>query len=121
MKFVKRLRFIFPALAVAIVIFIASHQAIIKLPDLGFTWEDKVFHMFGYLVFGVTLMLAVRKNFPDMKISKVILIVLALGSLYGISDEFHQSLIPGRTADVFDWIADCCGIGLSILVSFKFV
>jgi len=34
---------------------------------------------------------------------------VAFAAVYGITDEFHQWFVPGRTADVFDWIADCTG------------
>ena len=30
-------------------------------------------------------------------------------ALYGLSDEFHQSFVPGRSADVWDWVADLSG------------
>ena len=38
-------------------------------------------------------------------------IILAIGitSLYGISDEFHQSFTPHRSVDGFDWLADTAG------------
>ena len=34
---------------------------------------------------------------------------VAMATLYGVSDEFHQRFVPGRTFDVFDMVAD--GIG----------
>lgn len=40
-------------------------------------------------------------------------------SLYGISDEWHQSFIPGRESDLFDWIADT--VGVSIVLSFIYL
>ncbi|MGB3223127.1 MAG: VanZ family protein, partial [Desulforhopalus sp.] len=40
---------------------------------------------------------------------KVILFTLTFSLLYGISDEFHQSFIPGRFVSVYDLIADCAG------------
>lgn len=34
----------------------------------------------------------------------------ALGALlYGLTDEYHQSLVPGREADVLDLLADTVG------------
>ena len=30
-------------------------------------------------------------------------------------DEWHQSFVPGRTPDFFDWIADSFGIGIAAL------
>ena len=35
---------------------------------------------------------------------------------YGISDEFHQSFVPGRTPDVLDWLADTSGALLAALL-----
>jgi hypothetical protein len=31
-------------------------------------------------------------------------------ALYAVSDEFHQRFVPGRSADVRDWLADVVGI-----------
>jgi VanZ family protein len=35
-------------------------------------------------------------------------------SLYGISDEFHQSFVPGRTPDPVDWATDTAGAGVAL-------
>ena len=32
-------------------------------------------------------------------------------SLYGVSDEYHQQFVPGRSFDVFDMLADCYRLG----------
>lgn len=37
---------------------------------------------------------------------------LALASLYGAVDEWHQSWVPGRSADAWDWLADTAGASL---------
>ena len=34
---------------------------------------------------------------------------IAAASLYGASDEWHQSFVPMRDADVHDWLADTLG------------
>lgn len=41
---------------------------------------------------------------------------LIIGSLYGIFDELHQMLIPGRSAELLDWIADFVGVIIGILI-----
>ena len=38
--------------------------------------------------------------------------VLALGTSYGALDELHQSLVPGRSAELGDWLADAVGVAL---------
>lgn len=35
-------------------------------------------------------------------------------SVYGISDELHQYFVPGRSCDVFDWVADTTGACLCV-------
>ena len=37
-------------------------------------------------------------------------LLLAIGVLYGLSDEWHQMYVPGRMPDVADWIADVVGL-----------
>jgi VanZ family protein len=38
------------------------------------------------------------------------------GVIYALSDEVHQSIVPGRSADFFDFIADCIGVVLIQLI-----
>lgn len=37
---------------------------------------------------------------------------LALGALYGVSDEWHQAFVPGRTPSAADVAADALGTAL---------
>lgn len=30
-------------------------------------------------------------------------------AVYGLMDEYHQSFVPGRTVDFYDFLADCGG------------
>ena len=41
---------------------------------------------------------------------------ILFSAVYGIIDELHQSLIPGRSCDILDWIADILGAFLSFFV-----
>jgi VanZ family protein len=38
------------------------------------------------------------------------LLLLALGALYGVTDEVHQGYVPGRMPDPWDWVADVVGL-----------
>lgn len=41
---------------------------------------------------------------------------VALASLYGITDEFHQSFVPGRMPDPADWLVDTAGALTAVLL-----
>ena len=43
-----------------------------------------------------------------------VFLTIAAASLFGASDECHQSFTPGRQADVFDWLADTLGACLAV-------
>jgi len=88
-------------------LFYLSHQPSIEAPML-FAYQDKVFHAGVYGVLGMLLLAALPRaatgySWRQVRISTVI------ASLYGISDELHQSFVPGRSTEVLDWLADTIG------------
>jgi VanZ family protein len=72
--------------------------------------SDKVNHFLAFFVLGFFLNLALKyqNKFPTLK-RNVILITILIASFYGLLDELHQLLVPGRSAEVLDWIADFVG------------
>ncbi len=71
-----------------------------------FPESDKVAHFSVYAVLGAALAwggLKTWKNPPHV-------LLLLLGSLYGASDEWHQSFVPGRDPSPWDWAADNVGV-----------
>lgn len=72
-------------------------------------------HFFIYMMLGITLLLS-----RDKKDKKEILEVIGFVILYAISDEFHQSFIPGREATFKDIVIDTLG-GVSGVVVLKTV
>lgn len=96
-----------PALVWAAVIFALSSR-----PTLPIGLEsglDKVAHFAAYAVLGAALAHGQRATGWSW------LAALALGLGYAFSDELHQSLVPGRSAELGDWIADALGTGAGIL------
>ena len=43
-------------------------------------------------------------------------ISILVGLIYAITDEIHQSFIPGRTASIRDVCIDTCGVFLGIII-----
>jgi VanZ family protein len=91
------------------VIFVMSSTAhplgIQRLPPGG----DKVLHaaMFGGL--SLTVWKALRCSAPRVSSIRLSMFAVLIATLYGLSDEFHQSFVPGREMDVVDWVADWIG------------
>ena len=95
-------------------IFFLSHQpgGSFSLPKI--THIDKLLHCLLYAVLGLTAIAALPTQFRQRTVLASSMVVLfCLG--YGISDEFHQSFIPGRTSDVFDVMADGAGGVLAVV------
>ena len=90
------------AVAWAGVIFYASTRPGSTIPG-GFAVEG---HLSEYFVFGVVLAAALGDWRPTVRLA---LIAIAIASLYGVSDEFHQHFTPGRTPDPADWALDTLG------------
>lgn len=98
-----------PVVAWALVIFALSSIPGTSIPDVGFSFADKVAHICVYGVLGVLFFRAWRRQAPALN-DTVALLVSALCTLtYGISDEFHQLFVPNRSADIFDLVADLIG------------
>lgn len=100
------------ALAWMAVLFYLSHQPTLDTPML-FPGQDKLFHALVYGVLGF-LLLGSRTPAPDGFTELQIRSSILIASLYGISDEFHQYFIPGRSADAWDWVADTLGAVIAV-------
>jgi VanZ family protein len=110
--------FQFPAIAWAIAIFVQSSLSYIQTPDLGFDFQDKLAHAAEYAILGVFLRRALVFQNNEFIQKYANQLTVALGGLYAVSDEIHQSFVPGRNADIGDVIADVTGILL--VVAFYF-
>lgn len=79
------------------------------VPGVG--WSDKVLHTIEYIVLGGLLMFALVRT-TGWRLGIAFLVALALGSLYGISDELHQMITPRRDSSGLDVVADVIGSGI---------
>lgn len=102
-----------------IFIFILSHSRVSRLPIPRFSFADKISHAVVYAGLSLLLWRAFRtcRNKQICKWAAVIALIAA--SLYGITDEWHQSWSPGgREADLWDWVADTVGAAAAALGAF---
>lgn len=99
-------------------IFFLSAQSDVPLDKL-FLYQDKVIHLLCYALMG----LLAWRAFGHFIHQRPVLAIRSIGfsSLYGISDEFHQWYVPGRSADLYDLLADIAGatIAVSLILLFR--
>ena len=93
-----------PLLAWAALVFLVSSIHGSSFPSSAIFDYDKLLHGLEYATGGVLAAYALRA-----RTWKLALTAAALVALYGASDELHQLLVPGRSCDWRDWIADAAG------------
>lgn len=99
-----------PALVMMLLIFLASSIPSQELPDFE-VWDTLVKkggHMLGYALLAAAYLrgLAPAGGRPARR---EILTAVLLASLYAVSDEFHQSFVPGRESTPADVGIDVLG------------
>ena len=83
-----------------------------EVPGAQHFW-DKLLHAVGYAVLGVLALRAFHGGFARLRPAPTALAGLTV-ILWGISDEVHQSFVPGRNASVWDVVADAVGFALAV-------
>ena len=80
------------------------------MPEFEWLTIDKFYHFIEYAILGGLLTRAFVGAKPSIVPSRLIWYIAALLSiLYGASDEWHQTFVPGRFATIADWVADVLG------------
>jgi VanZ family protein len=105
----------FPLTLYWIILFTATTLPGQDLPNLGIS--DKIEHFSAFFVLAILLNLALiyqRRSYVLFKNASIATIIITLS--YGVIDEIHQLFIPGRSADIRDWLADSSGVILGIIL-----
>lgn len=79
----------------------------------------KLAHMFVYFVLYYLVFRSVQYDIKN--ILKASLIAFIITIAYGISDEVHQSFVPGRTPTGKDVLFDLLGISIAWLSIYKYI
>jgi len=100
-----------------ILLFILTTIPTDSIPQF-FEVQDKVEHFIAYYVLSILLLLTIHFQDTIKSLKKrAITVTLLLILFYGALDELHQMLVPGRIADITDWIADSIG-GITGILTF---
>jgi len=96
------------------IIFYLSRQPydFAELPPL--LGVDKLLHIIAYSSLAGTFLYGLQPFIHSSNRSVIAVVIVLFCIIYGISDEFHQSFIPGRFPSIWDVLAD--GLGALLVV-----
>ncbi len=72
-------------------------------------FADKIIHAGVFGGFSFTVRMALRRSRPGVSAVRLSLSAIAITVIYGLTDEVHQSFVPGREMDILDLAADAAG------------
>ena len=99
---IRALRSYLPAIVWGALLYTLSSRPTTFVPLESGT--DKLAHFGAYAVLGALLAHA------HASLRWTAWAAVVVGLLYALSDEYHQSFVPGRAADPADWVADALGV-----------
>lgn len=102
-----------PVLAYAALIFSLSSLSSFPEAVPSFFGLDKVAHLLEYFIFGCLLYRWFSSMDRCRKRWRVLLMTILVGTGYALSDEWHQSFVPGRDASLWDALFDSIGVGIA--------
>lgn len=108
-----------PALSWAAVIFVLSSFPGSAYPQVGVWSADKFAHVAVYGALGLATAVALHRGVGLRSLTALFVWSVLLCTAYGVSDEIHQSFVPGRSPDVRDVVADFAGavLGAGVYVA----
>jgi len=81
----------------------------------------KVGHLIEYAILAALFWWALRGGTNlGTKMSLLFIVVWFLCGVFAVSDEFHQSFVPSRTASPHDVLIDICGALIGIVLCLMF-
>ena len=82
--------------------------------------SDKVLHAVAYGILSLLCYRAFRWAAGPAVARQAVVLAIVMASLYGITDEVHQSFVPLRDSSWLDWLADTIGAGIATM-SWRFI
>jgi VanZ family protein len=117
------LRYELPLLAcMALITGLSSRPSLPGPGERGSLVRDIFNYGSHVFIYGVLAVLAWRvlvyraASLPAWLVARPRVTAALFAILYGIGDELHQSFVPGRTASVWDVLADAVGAALAMLL-----
>lgn len=111
---IKLLKYWLPPILWALIIFTFSNFPTVETTDfyLGDFLIKKSAHLIEYGILTILIYRGLIGSEIDNK--KAIIYSIVIASLYGVTDEFHQSFIPGRGPSIRDVAIDTIGATIGV-------
>ena len=79
----------------------------VNINDIGIisVFVRKAAHFSEYIILGILAL----NCFKDYKIKNLVILSITFCILYAVTDEIHQTFVPGRAGLITDVIIDSCG------------
>jgi VanZ family protein len=93
-----------------VVVYMAAIFYVSSLPQAPIpAGTDKPWHSTAYFGFAVVVARAVAGGLPRRIGARRAALAIAMAIGYAVSDEWHQTFVPGRSGDLADLVADAVG------------
>jgi VanZ family protein len=108
--------YIFPAFAYGGIIFYLSSLSSLPEEVPSFWGFDKIIHFVEYFIFGFLVFRCFtgRRNDAEAR-RRSIMWTISIGVFYAMTDEWHQSFVPGRDPSVWDAFFDSLGVAFAAI------
>lgn len=107
-----------------VIFYFSSLQSVELSEDAlwDFVWHKSA-HLLVYAILAFLLFIAIggadKKDFRSRWTYFVAALVIS--TLYAMSDEFHQSFVPTRSARLRDVFVDMIGASVGVIIAWKFI
>jgi VanZ family protein len=106
-------------LALAWMGFIFYLSSLPSIPYLGGGWYTDLRDIAGHFTVYAVLALLWKRALAHAGVERATRWAFIVAVVYGVSDEFHQSFVPGRTPDIFDIVTDAAGAAFGLWLMAK--
>lgn len=97
---------------------VKDEKKVNKIVDEDFVIFRKVAHLTEFFLLGFLLINVWADGKKDIGI-KYIIVAILIACLYAVSDEYHQTMIPGRSGEVKDVIIDTTGASMGTITYYE--
>jgi VanZ family protein len=120
-KYYNYLFYHFPWQLLVIIIFVVSSISQQHLPAFTQKISDKILHFSAFGALGLLMVHSFKHSRNSVLQKYAGYWAVIFTSIYGIFDELHQILVPGRLCSFADWLADTIGALLLVLIFMYFL